>query len=47
MAILYSVLARRIPWAEEPGRLWSMGSQKELDTTEATKHFPRYRGFLH
>ena len=23
-----SILARRIPWTEEPGRLWSMGSQK-------------------
>ena len=28
-----SILARRIPWTEEPGGLQSMGS-KELDTTE-------------
>ena len=28
-----SILAWRIPWAEEPGKLQSMGS-KELDTTE-------------
>ena len=25
-ATLYSILAWRIPWAEEPGRLQSMGS---------------------
>ena len=25
------------PWTEEPGGLQSMGSQKELDTTEATE----------
>jgi len=30
-----SILAQRIPWTEEPGRLhpWDL---KELDTTEAT-----------
>ena len=22
------ILAREIPWTEEPGRLWSMGTQK-------------------
>ena len=27
---------RRIPWTEEPGGLRSVGSQKELDTTEVT-----------
>ena len=27
-----SILAWRIPWTEESGRLQSMGSQKELDT---------------
>ena len=32
MATHSSVLAWRIPWTEEPGRLRSMGSQ-ELDTT--------------
>ena len=32
MATHYSVLAWRIPWTEEPGRLQSMGSQ-ESDTT--------------
>ena len=26
MTIHSSILARKIPWAEEPGRLWSMGS---------------------
>ena len=32
MATHSSILAWRIPWAEEPGRLQSMGSQ-ESDTT--------------
>ena len=32
MATHSSVLAWRIPWIEEPGRLQSMG-HKELDTT--------------
>ena len=33
MATCSSILAWRIPWTEEPGRLQSMGSQ-ELDMTE-------------
>ena len=28
MATHSSILAQRIPWTEEPGGLWSMGSQK-------------------
>ena len=28
MATLSSILACRIPWTEEPGGLWSMGSQR-------------------
>ena len=35
MATHSSILAWRISWTEEPGRLQSMGSQ-EVDTTEAT-----------
>ena len=35
MATHSSVLAWKIPWTEELGRLQSMGSQKS-DTTEAT-----------
>ena len=31
MAALSSILAWKIPWAEEPGGLQSMGSQKESD----------------
>ena len=34
MATHSSILAWRILWTEEPGRLQSMGSQKELDTTD-------------
>ena len=33
MATHSSILARRIPWTEEPGGLQSMG-RKESDTTE-------------
>ena len=36
MATHSSILAWRIPRAEEPGGPQSMGSQKELDMTEAT-----------
>ena len=32
-----SILARRIPWTEEPGKLQSMGLQR-VDTTEVTEH---------
>ena len=28
MATLSNILARRIPWMEEPGRLWFMGLQR-------------------
>ena len=28
MATHSSILAWRIPWREEPGRLWSMGSRR-------------------
>ena len=34
MATHSSTLAWKIPWAEEPGRLQSMGSREDLDTTE-------------
>ena len=37
MAIHSSILAWRIPWTKEPGRLQSMGSQ-ELDMTERLNH---------
>ena len=33
MATHSSILTWRIPWKEEPGRLWG---HKELDTTEVT-----------
>ena len=36
MATLSSILARRIPWTEEPGGLQSMGSQRDM--TEAPEH---------
>ena len=34
MAILFSILTWRIPWTEEPGRLYSPWSNKESDMTE-------------
>ena len=38
MATHSSILAQRIPWTEEPGRLQSMGSQ-ESDTTQRLSHY--------
>ena len=40
MATHSSILAWRIPRTEEPGGLQSMGSHKELDTTEQVSLFP-------
>ena len=37
MATHCSILAWKIPWAEQPGRLQSMGLQ-ESDTTEQLNH---------
>ena len=37
MATQPSILAWKIPWTEEPGRLQSMGLQ-ELDMTELSTH---------
>ena len=34
MAAHSSILAWRIPWTEEPGRLYSPRGRKESDTTE-------------
>ena len=34
-----SILAWRIPWTEEPGRLQSMGSQREESDTTERLHF--------
>ena len=42
MATHSSILARRIPWTEEPGRLQSMGSQRgqtRLSTEHTHKQF--------
>ena len=33
MATHFSILAQEIPWIEEPGKLQSMGSQKESEMT--------------
>ena len=37
MATHSSILAWRIPWIEESGRIWPWG-RKKLDTAEATEH---------
>ena len=42
-AIHSSILAWRIPWTEEPGRLESVGSQ-ESDTTERLHHHHLFSG---
>ena len=38
MATHYSILAWRIPWAEEPGRLHTVHGVAELGTTEGLTH---------
>ena len=41
MATLFSILAWRIPWTEEPGELESMGSQRvghDYETKHGTVH---------
>ena len=42
MATHSSVLARKIPWTEEPDWLRSM-DHRELDRTKATKHNHNYK----
>ena len=42
MAAHSSILAWRIPWKEEPGRLLSTGLQR-VDTTEATENAGTHR----
>ena len=42
-----SILARRIPWTEEPGRLQSTGSQRvghDLATNHTHTHYKWYGG---
>ena len=38
MATRSSILARKIPWIEESGRLYSAWGRKELDMTEVPAH---------
>ena len=38
VAIHSSILARRIPWSEEPGRLQSMGSQSQTQLKRLSMH---------
>ena len=38
MATHSSILAERIPWTEEPGRLYSPWGHKELSTTQPLTH---------
>ena len=42
MATHSSIFDWEIPWTEEPGGLQSVGSQKESDTTRATKQQHSY-----
>ena len=43
MATQSNILAWRIPWTEEPGRPWSIGSQ-DSDTTKVTYHACMHAG---
>ena len=38
MATHFSILAQEIPWAEEPGRLQSMGSQRVRQDLATKQH---------
>ena len=38
MATHSSLLAWRIPWTEEVGRLWSMGSQSQTGLKQLSTH---------
>ena len=38
MATDSSILAWKVPWTEEPGRLKPMGSQRGTQTSEVTSH---------
>ena len=42
MATHSSILAWKIPWTEEPGKLQFMGLRTKLDTAEATRHNKKY-----
>ena len=42
MASHSSILAWRIPWTEEPGRLQSMGSQSPMTKRLSTSHKGRF-----
>ena len=46
MATHPSILAGRIPWTEEPGEIWSTGSQR-IDTAEAIQHACNAMKILH
>ena len=37
LAVCSSILAQKIPWTEEPDRLWSMGSQR-VGNNQETEH---------
>ena len=43
MAIHSSILAWRIPWTGDPGRLQSMGSQESHKTEQLTLSLPKYK----
>ena len=38
MATLSSILARRIPWTEKPGGLWSIGSKSQTQLKRLSTH---------
>ena len=39
IAAYSSILAWRIPWTEEPGRLQSMGSSRKPSSFDSLEHF--------
>ena len=47
MATHSSVLAWKIPWTEEPGRLQSMGSQRVRHDWSDLEHIQTHTSYIH
>ena len=47
VAIHSSILAQKIPWTEEPGRLQSMGLQRVRHTEHETSCFLKHNSVAH
>ena len=46
MATHSSLLAGEIPWTEEPGRLWPMGSKRVGQYLATKQQFVKYKSYI-